>query len=283
MKYIVKLSSRLDESQNPIYTYTDAVNILMQDASYNCISYKLIKEESSPDYIIYVVLLNIDNQYDDSATIYSNLRTSMLKRKTNDIQLTWFDDTVQDDFGPYEALAIPRKRLSRRRTTMINYSGMDSDFDNSDDYTYINTRSHSKTNREIAYPCSMSQDLHNAVIERNKEFYQEEIADAIEEYKYITGANINPNNYCVCENNTPYCQQLRCIIPEDSVDIDHDPPLSVRFNKEDYKLSAAGRIASFCDINKLFVMHYSCNRSKGGERYETDKIAMIIRKEYGGN
>ena len=115
-------------------------------------------------------MLNIGNQGDDTATVYSNLRASMLNNKTNDIQLTWFADTIQDEFGPPQALAVPKSRLSRRRNTRINYCGMDSDADNSDDYTYIDSSCLSKTNREIAYPCSMSQDLRNAVIERNKEF-----------------------------------------------------------------------------------------------------------------
>ena len=129
-------------------------------------------------------MLNIGNQGDDTATVYSNLRESMLNNKTNDIQLTWFADTIQDKFGPPQALAVPKSRLSRRRNTRINYCGMDSDADNSDDYTYIDPSCLSKTNREIAYPCSMSQDLRNAVIERNKEFYQVEIAEAVEEYNH---------------------------------------------------------------------------------------------------
>lgn len=283
MKYIVKLSIKLDESGTPIYTCDEAVNILMEDTLYNYVSYNLIRNENSSDHVIYEILLNIENQGNDTATVYSNLRESILNNKTNDIQLTWFADTIQDEFGPPEALAVPKSRLSRRRNTRINYCGMDSDADNSADYTYIDSSCLSKTNREIAYPCSMSQDLRNAVIERNKEFYQVEIAEAIEEYNHITGENLDPNNYCICENNTPYCQQLRCIIPDESVDIDHNPPLSERFNKTDYALSVEKRIESFCDINRLFVMHYSCNRSKGGERYDTDKIDRIIRKEYGGN
>ena len=283
MKYIVKLSSRLDESGTSIYTCDEAVNILMQNTIYSYISYKLIREEKISGYVIYEILLDIDNQENDTATVYSNLRASMLNNKTNDIQLTWFADIVQKDVGEYGLLAIPESRLSRRRNTRINYCGMDSDADNSDDYTYIDSSCLSKTNREIAYPCSMSQDLRNAVIERNKEFYQVEIAEAIEEYNYITNEKLDPNNYCVCENNTPNCQQLRCIIPEESVDIDHNPPLSKRFNETDYALSVEDRKKSFCDINRLFVMHLSCNRSKGGERYDTEKIARIIRKEYGGN
>lgn len=165
----------------------------------------------------------------------------MLNNKTNDIQLTWFADTIQDEFGPPQALAVPKSRLSRRRNTRINYCGMDSDADNSDDYTYIDSSCLSKTNREIAYPCSMSQNLRNAVIERNKEFYQMEIAEAIEEYNHITGENLDPNNYCICENDTSYCQQLRCIIPDESVDIDHNPPLSKRFNDIDFSLAVEDR------------------------------------------
>lgn len=283
MKYIVKLSSRLDESGNSIYTCNEAINILMQNTIYNYRSFALIREEKISGYVIYEILLDINNQENDTATVYSNLRASMLNNKTNDIQLTWFADIVQKDVGEYGLLAIQESRLSRRRTTMINYSGMDSDADNSDDYTYIDSSYLSMTNREIAYPCSMTQNLRSAVIERNKSFYHVDIFEAIEEYNYITGENLDPNNYCVCENNTPNCQQLRCIIPEESVDIDHNPPLSKRFNDIDFSLSVEDRKKSFCDINRLFVMHLSCNRSKGGERYDTEKIAKIISKEYGGN
>lgn len=76
----------------------------------------------------------------------------------------------------------------------------------------------------------------------------------------------------VCENNE--CSYTRCIIP--ITDADLDPPLSKRFNDEDFRKNRDGRKESFFDKTCIFIMHKSCNRSKGGEHYDKRKIENLL-------
>ena len=81
MKYIVKLSIKLDEYGTPIYTCDEAVNILMQDTIYNYRSFTRIREEKTSGYGIYEILLDIDKKENDTETVYSNLRESRHNNK----------------------------------------------------------------------------------------------------------------------------------------------------------------------------------------------------------
>ena len=151
---------------------------------------------------------------------------------------------------------------------------MDCDEEDTYDLTYVD--GNQLDNRRIAYPLSFSSKFREDLFKTNQELYKKEIADVIDAINENDTNNLSSNNLVVCENNE--CSYTRCIIP--ITDADLDPPLSKRFNDEDFRKNRDGRKESFFDKTRIFIMHKSCNRSKGGEPYNEDKIRQIYEKEY---
>lgn len=82
-----------------------------------------------------------------------------------------------------------------------------------------------------------------------------------------------------------YCVACRCWhkYQHDDVSkglsIDHEPPLSKRFNEGEWQLSRKERCASYNDINRLQLMCQSKNSSKGGELYDREKLMKVFINE----
>lgn len=157
-----------------------------------------------------------------------------------------------------------------------SYKDMDCDEEDTSDLTYVD--GNQLDNRRIAYPFSFSSKFREDLFKVNQELYKKEIADVIDAINENDNNNLSSNNLVVCENNE--CSYTRCIIPITDADLDHDPPLSKRFNDGDYCKDRDKRKESFFDKTRIFIMHKSCNRSKGGEPYNEDKIRQIYEKEY---
>lgn len=107
-----------------------------------------------------------------------------------------------------------------------------------------------KNGRQIAYPFS-SYD--NKVVEWKK--------DELKKLK-----NICP--ICKKEMNSSSGDKLEATI-------DHDPPLSKRFNDGEYLLNTKGRHVSYNDTSRMVILCRSCNSSKGGEDYDRKKLLTM--------
>lgn len=108
--------------------------------------------------------------------------------------------------------------------------------------------------RRIAYPFSFNSEVMN--------WMREQIKDG----KY----------YCVaCKTWHEYQDED----PSKVLSIDHEPPLSARFNAGEYKLSKEERRASYNDINRLQIMCQGANSAKGGPLYNKELLMQVFLRE----
>lgn len=77
-----------------------------------------------------------------------------------------------------------------------------------------------------------------------------------------------------------YCAACQVGHIYDSFDctVDHDPPLSVRFNTEEYDYTFEERKKSYNDTTRMRLMCRSQNSSMGGVRYDKDKVLRAIAR-----
>ena len=164
--------------------------------------------------------------------------------------------------GKISENAVPRQKR-------ISFVGMDDSDEDPNDYTYRGTV---KTNREVAYPFSFSKNFRENMFCNNQKTYENELRAISEETR------IAMENLVVCEN--PICNiNNACVLRKDSCDFDHDPPLSNRFNGGEYNWTKDERRKSFFDMSRIFIVHKTCNRHKGGESYKREYIDKFAKKQ----
>lgn len=116
----------------------------------------------------------------------------------------------------------------------------------------------SKTARKIAYPCQFNKEVIN--------WKDENINVANGKQQYYCSA-------CKCYHD------VKTTDPGMVLSIDHEPPLSQRFNDGEYKLSREERCASYNNIKTLQIMCQRENSKKGGEKYNKEKIFEVFIRE----
>ena len=112
-------------------------------------------------------------------------------------------------------------------------------------YSY-NIKLSNKNARNIAYPCSQ---------------YRQYVIDWKNQQRKASGY--------ICD----ICKKV--INNDNDVTIDHNPPLSVRFNKEEYLMTREQREDSYNDTSRMRILCRSCNSRIGGANYDWEKIALI--------
>lgn len=112
--------------------------------------------------------------------------------------------------------------------------------------------------RKIAYPFSFNREVMN--------WMREQIVEIDGKQQYYCVA-------CKCYHDYQHNNVSMAL------SIDHEPPLSKRFNDGEWKLSREKRRVSYNDTGRLQIMCQSKNSSKGGERYEEDKLMKVFINE----
>lgn len=100
-------------------------------------------------------------------------------------------------------------------------------------------------------------------------------------YDSDVGAWISKQLYFNNKNKECYfCAACQKEHVYDSFDctVDHDPPLSVRFNREEYTYTYEERKKSYNDTTRMRLMCRSQNSSLGGIRYDRDKVLYAIAR-----
>jgi 5-methylcytosine-specific restriction endonuclease McrA len=78
-------------------------------------------------------------------------------------------------------------------------------------------------------------------------------------------------------NICPICGEEMNNIQADPLEatIDHEPPLSKRFNDGEWEKSKAYRRESYNNTELMQVICRSCNSRKGGENYKRERLIMM--------
>ncbi len=108
------------------------------------------------------------------------------------------------------------------------------------------------TARRIAYPFSYSSDV---IRWRDGQ---------IKDGQYLCYA---------CKKWHPVCSETAHNL---DLTIDHDPPLSERFNSSEFAVSREKRRDSYNDTSKMHLMCRSKNSEKGGKTYNMEKIWKVF-------
>ncbi|MDR2532931.1 MAG: hypothetical protein LBC82_08850 [Oscillospiraceae bacterium] len=89
--------------------------------------------------------------------------------------------------------------------------------------------------------------------------------------------------------NVINCQMPNCLIPEiplkrnanknddTSLNLDHEPDLSIRFNFGEYRLTVDERRMSYNDVTRLRAVHRICNLRKGRVPYNRNLLIKMNR------
>lgn len=78
-----------------------------------------------------------------------------------------------------------------------------------------------------------------------------------------------------CSNRCAGCSGE---VSEEEVSIDHIESTSHWFNRKGYLKDRLARMDWYNKTDNLQLMHKSCNSSKGGERYQLNKLKQMIEK-----
>lgn len=199
------------------------------------------------------------------------------------------DNQISQSYYPSDMISFDLQenkhefiRKHRPRRFNGSFKDMDCDFEDTSDLTYI--EGNQLNNRKIAYPFSFSSSFREKVFSDNQKLYAPELEQMVNEINSQREDSglwpLNLSDYVICENDQPECNGRICIINKIDADLDHDPSLSERFNSKDHDKDLYSRMESFFDINRIFIMHKSCNRSKGGIPYNKTLIEKIWRNEH---
>lgn len=240
-----------------------------------------IIETTENTYTINITVETVNDEYIPDDRIANALFLELGIYQTADMQFNQQDysaEIISFDLQDRRDQFIISHRQHKFRGS---FEGMDCEVEDTSDLPYI--EGDLLNNRKIAYPFNFSPTFRENMFSYNQELYAPEIEHMINEINTTRNESglesLDIEDYVMCENSRPECGNRICIINKKDADLDHDPSLSERFNEEDFCKDLDSRRESFFDVNRIFIMHKSCNRSKGGRSYNEEKIRQIYEEE----
>lgn len=82
----------------------------------------------------------------------------------------------------------------------------------------------------------------------------------------------------VIQNSNRICHICHKRVADRDISIDHVKPVSTWFNQKGYRKNREERMAWYNNIKNLVVTHSKCNSSKGGERFDLNKIKQVAER-----